>query len=120
MQQLDLSVTGLRYTCEHCLSQFEAKRRAVYCSPACKQAAWRKKHQPVIEAQTKADDHVLESLVEQALERCQEQDIDPKDLLLYMQLQEIKTLLSRFDERRKKQFVMMLVSWAFEENLSNV
>lgn len=116
MQQLDLSVTLSCYTCQHCSNQFEAKRQAVYCSPACKQAAWRKKRQPV---ETQADDQFLEQLVNQALERCHEQELDPKDLLLYMQLQELKSFLSKFDENRRKQFVMRLVIWAFEEGEEN-
>jgi hypothetical protein len=110
------SVTTPCYTCQHCSAHFEAKRSAVYCSPACKQAAWRKKRQPV---GSQPDNDLLDRLVDETLERCKEQGLDPKDLVLHLQLQKIKALLSRFDEKRQKQFVMQLVSWVFEEGEEN-
>lgn len=116
MQSSDLSVTPSCYTCQHCLTEFEAKRSASYCSPACKQAAWRKKRQPVGQ---QLDDSLVDRLVDETLDRCQEQGLDPKDLLLHLQLQNIKNLLSKFDEKRQKQFVMNLVSWVFDEGVQD-
>ena len=39
-----LPVTENRYTCSHCSKSFEAVRRARYCSAACKQSAYRQRH----------------------------------------------------------------------------
>jgi hypothetical protein len=45
---LALIVTGLRTACKHCLKRFAPERAgAQYCSPACRTAAYRKRHAPL-------------------------------------------------------------------------
>lgn len=58
--------------------------------------------------QNSVDDALVEELVDKILQRCQEEEADPRKLLLYMTFKDLCETLDRFSHREQMEFVARL------------
>lgn len=55
------------------------------------------------------NDEFLEHLVETTLQRCSEEGVDPKELLLWLKFNETQEFLSHFTRRQQWNFIVRLM-----------
>jgi hypothetical protein len=110
MLDLNSAVTESCYACEKCHKQFSSTKPAKYCSPACKQSAYRDRHKPVEPTNSPGDeDAFLQQLVNETISRCEQEGVNPKDLLLYLKRVELENLLDKCSKQQCDQFLMHLI-----------